>query len=172
MAEAGTPTYPVKTIAKLLMLTDRRVQQLAKEGIIPKGERGRYELAPVVQAYIRYLQDRVAGDPGEGTHDWGAARAKHMSAKADLAELELMKARSEVIDATEVKRAWQILLGEVRAGLIGATPARISQALRGVSDDKAVKRIVKDELAAAMKAISEKDIEAALDEAEPADGIQ
>ncbi len=44
-------THPVETIAKLLILTERRVQQLAREGILPKAEHGRYELVPVVQAY-------------------------------------------------------------------------------------------------------------------------
>lgn len=55
---SATPTYPVATIADLLMVSERRVQQLAKEGVIPKAERGRYELVPTVQGYIRYLQER------------------------------------------------------------------------------------------------------------------
>ena len=52
-------TYPVATIAKLLLLTERRVQQLTREGVLPRADRGRYELAPVVQAYVRYLRDRM-----------------------------------------------------------------------------------------------------------------
>lgn len=54
MKSTAAPTYPVATIAKLLLLSDRRVQQLTKEGVIPKEERGRYELAPAdVWEYAR-----------------------------------------------------------------------------------------------------------------------
>ena len=52
-----TPSYPLSTIAKLLLLSEQRVVQLTKDGFIPSFEKGRYELAPAVQGYIRYLQD-------------------------------------------------------------------------------------------------------------------
>ena len=47
-------TYGVDTISKLLLLTPRRIQQLVREGVLPRSERGRYELVPVVQAYVGY----------------------------------------------------------------------------------------------------------------------
>ena len=62
-------TYPVSTIAKLLILTERQVQSLAKQGVLPKTERARYELVPVVQAYIRYLRERAMGGAVGGTED-------------------------------------------------------------------------------------------------------
>ena len=75
-------TYPVSTIAKLLILTERQVQSLAKDGVLPKAERGRYVLVPVVQSYIRYLRERAIGggmggsdDPGEGRHRRDGSRA-------------------------------------------------------------------------------------------------
>lgn len=159
MSDSAHPTYPVKVIAKLLMMTERRVQQLTKEGVIPKQDRGRYELAPTVQAYIRYLQDRIAGRTEDGSNDWSAARAKHMAMKAELAEIELKKARAEVIAADEVKRAWAAILGEVRAGLLGTTPVRIAQLVQGVTDSTELKRLVKTEIEDAMRAISKADIE-------------
>lgn len=55
-AENKVATYPVATIAKLLMITERRVQQLTSEGIIPKEGHGQYNLAKAVQGYIRYIQ--------------------------------------------------------------------------------------------------------------------
>ena len=57
----ASPLYPVKTIASILNLTERRVQQLAHEGIIPKAERGKYDLIGCVRAYIKYLQERAIG---------------------------------------------------------------------------------------------------------------
>ena len=34
-------SFNIQAIAKLLKLSERRIQQLAKEGIIPKAERGK-----------------------------------------------------------------------------------------------------------------------------------
>lgn len=48
--------YPVETIAALLNLQRRWVQQLAKNGVMPKAAHGRYPLAGCVQGYVRYLQ--------------------------------------------------------------------------------------------------------------------
>ena len=56
---SGKAMYSAKALAKLLGLTERRVQQLTKEGVIPAvssaGGYG-YELAPAVQAYIAYVK--------------------------------------------------------------------------------------------------------------------
>lgn len=164
---AGTPTYPAKTIAKLLRLTERRVQQLAKEGVIPKAERGRYELAPAVQGYIGYLQERIAGNASQvDSIDYHKEKARKIKAEADMAEIEASKRRGEAIDAAEVKRAWQLILGEIRANLIGATPTRIAQLIRGLEDETEVKRIVREEIELAMKAASETDVEDLFAEAE------
>ena len=57
-------TYPIAVISKLLDLSPRRVYQLANEGVIPRAEKGRYELVPAVRGYIRYLRDRAIGAIG------------------------------------------------------------------------------------------------------------
>ena len=56
---SSAATYPVSTIAKLLMLTERRVQQLTADGVIPKPERGRYELE--VDGKLAVIEYRDAG---------------------------------------------------------------------------------------------------------------
>ncbi len=160
MSGTGNPTYPAKTIAKLLMLTERRVQQLAKEGVVPKAERGRYELAPAVQGYVRYLQDRAAGAaPQAGTIDYHVEKARKTKAEADIAEIEAAKRRGDAIDASEVKRAWQLILGEVRANLLGNTPQRITSLVLGLDDEAKIKRVIRDEIALAMSAAADTDVE-------------
>lgn len=156
----ATPaTYPVGTIAKLLMLSDRRVQQLTAEGVIPKAERGRYELAPAVQGYIRYLQDRQAGNASQIENvDYHIEKARKMKFDADIAEVEAAKRRGEAIDAAEVKRAWGLILGEIRANLLNNTPARIASRILGLANETEIKRIVKDEIGLAMIAASETDV--------------
>lgn len=59
--------YPGKLIARLLNITERRLQQLAREGIVPKAAHGKYPLAGCVRGYIMYLQN--AGVNAEGNID-------------------------------------------------------------------------------------------------------
>ena len=53
--------YPKETIANLLNISERRLEQLAKKKIIPKAGRGVFDLGPTVQAYVRYLQGLCSG---------------------------------------------------------------------------------------------------------------
>lgn len=87
---AAAATYPVSTIAKLLLLTDRRVQQLTEQGVIPKAERGRYELAPAVQGYVKFLRDRALNADGDGDDGENVKlkRAKRRAAEVVAARLE------------------------------------------------------------------------------------
>ena len=57
MAEGKQNLQNAAIIAKLFGVTDRRIQQLAKEGIIPAAQKRPYmfDLLPTVQSYIRYL---------------------------------------------------------------------------------------------------------------------
>jgi phage terminase Nu1 subunit (DNA packaging protein) len=90
-------TYPVAVIAKLLDLTPQRVQQLVKEGIIPREEKGRYELVPCVRGYIRYLRDRAIGVDALPDEAARASRARLIKAQAEAQEMENARTRNELI---------------------------------------------------------------------------
>lgn len=158
MSAAGTPTYPVKTIAKLLRLTERRVQQLSKDGVIPKAERGRYELAPAVQGYIAYLQDRVAPRPEDGVGiDYHVEKARKTKAEADIAEMEAAKMRGDLVDAEEMREAMDLVVSEVRAKLLNGTPTRIAVRAKSEKKEGVIKAIAKEEIAAALTVLSKTD---------------
>lgn len=53
--------YPKETIAALLNISERRIEQLVKQKVIPKAGRGVFDLGPTVQAYVRYLQGLCNG---------------------------------------------------------------------------------------------------------------
>lgn len=117
---AAAATYPVSTIAKLLMLTERRVQHLAKEGILPRAERGRYELVPVVQAYIKYLRDRaINGDAAEVD---GGHRARLIKARADIAEMEAERLAGDLAPVEEIEKAWTGIISRFRQRSLAVAP--------------------------------------------------
>ena len=110
----STPTYPISVIAKLLDLSERRVQQLTREGVITKAERGRYELVPVVRGDIRYLRDRAIGADALPDESARASRARLLKAQAEAQEMENAKVRGELLPREPVEQALAAVFGVVR----------------------------------------------------------
>lgn len=117
---SSVATYPIGTIAKLLLLTDRRVQQLAKEGVLPRGERGRYELVPVVQSYIKYLKDRAIGADMPG--DEGDHKRRLLKARADIAEMEAERLAGDLVPVDQVEKSWVEITSRVRQRMLAVAP--------------------------------------------------
>lgn len=114
--------YAVGVIAKLLNVTERRIQQLAKEGIIPKAQRGKYDLIPCVQGYVKYLQDLAFGKDIVPI-DINLAKSKQMAAQAELTEIELAERRATLIDARKVAAWWTKIVTNAKQNLL-ALPSR------------------------------------------------
>jgi hypothetical protein len=119
---AAAATHSLKTISKLLDLSHRRVQQLVAEGVIPKMERGRYELVPVVRAYIHYLRER---NIQAGVVSLEEVRTRKIKAEAELAEMELAKLRGETINVDAAAIVWGEVLGVAKSRLL-SIPAKLA----------------------------------------------
>lgn len=100
-------TIIVGDAAKLVMLEERRIQQLAVEGWIQKSERGRYLTVSVVQGYIRYLRDQLKNSTGS------AAENRVRDARAAEIEMRNAKTDHELVEYSEV----EALLDEI-SGLL------------------------------------------------------
>ena len=66
----------LRTLSILLDVTERRIQQLAREGVMVRDKRGRYDLIPSIQGYVRYLRAYV--------------EKKHVNVEEELAKLASM----------------------------------------------------------------------------------
>lgn len=115
-------SHSLKTISKLLDLSPRRVQQLVKEGVIPKMERGRYELVPVVRAYIHYLRER---NIQAGVVSLEEVRTRKIKAEAELAEIDLAQQRGETINVDAAAIVWGEVLGVAKSRLM-SVPAKLA----------------------------------------------
>lgn len=147
---ADPTSYPLGTIAKLLDLSNRRVQQLSKEGIIPKTERGRYELVPAVRGYIRYLKERSI-NPGVVSFD--EVRARKTAAEAEMAELELLQRKGDLIPMQQVVDTWLELIASCRSKML-SMPAKLAPVV-AVEDNPAVcKQIVEEQMMEALDEIA------------------
>lgn len=94
MAEGKQNLQNAAIIAKLFGVTDRRIQQLAKEGIIPAAQKRPYmfDLLPTVQSYIRYLSDKANGREAKSA-DAAQVEMEKLRAEADM-KPRLMKCHS------------------------------------------------------------------------------
>jgi hypothetical protein len=118
----ATAAHSLKTISKLLDLSPRRVQQLVKEGVIPKMERGLYELVPVVRGYIHYLRERNIQD---GVVSLEEVRTRKIKAEAALAEMELSKLRDETINVRAASLVWSEIVAVAKSRLL-SIPAKLA----------------------------------------------
>lgn len=148
----ATQTFPIDTISRLLDLTPQRVGQLVKEGIIPKAERGRYELVPVVQSYIRYLRDRAVKGDVHGD-DYSAHRTRLIKARADLTEMEKAQVLGELIPANDVEKAWVDVLTNCRAKLL-AIPTKTAPEVFAADSLTDVKVVLKSAVNEALLELS------------------
>ena len=145
-------SFPASTIAKLFHLTERRVQQLAKEGAIPKAGRGKYELAGCVQGYVKYLQARADG-MGVEPVDLHEQRTRLLKAQADKVEMEVLTLSGGLIPADQVVLAWQQLVAAFRARCLAMT-SRLAPQLAGNNDIQAIKVSITDAVYEALEELS------------------
>ena len=120
-------------MAKLFELDPRRVQQLAKEGVLPAASQRPYkfDLLPTVMAYIRYLRDRANGKEAK-TADTVKAEAEKLRAEADLkqskakiAELQLKELEGKMHRSEDVEAMTNDLVYTARS-MIMALPGRLA----------------------------------------------
>lgn len=141
-------TVPLNTIAKLLDITPRRVNILAKQQVLPKLDKGRYAVVPVVRAYIAYLRNRTVNND-VGADDYATHRARLTSAKADMAEMEREQMKDNLIPADDVADAWDAMVSNMRSKLLSIPTKSATQtfAAKNVTEAKKIlKEAINDAL--------------------------
>ena len=147
-------SFNIQAIAKLLKLSERRIQQLAKENVIPKAERGKYDLVNSVHGYIDYLKAKAGGE--FTAEEVLKNKNKLLKAKAELAEIDKMKASGELIPKEEVKRTWLELVQKVKQKLL-SIPNKVAPVVVTIKSINEIKLILQDKIYEALYEISSDD---------------
>jgi phage terminase Nu1 subunit (DNA packaging protein) len=103
-------------LADVLGLTDRRIRELVREGVIDRIDRGQYNLAECVQSYIKYKIDSIS--KREETGKLSEEQARLTKLKADREEIELKKLRGEVIPVYEIAKLWNYVITSAKTKLL------------------------------------------------------
>ena len=117
-------TCSQQELSEWLGLSDRRIRELTKSGILKRGTTG-YHVKTSVQAYIQFLRS----EPGNLTDE----RARLTRAQADLAELKLRQRQGELVLRDSVDQEWFRLTRAARDNFLNL-PARTDALVAAESD--------------------------------------
>ncbi len=131
-----------------LGVSGRRVQQLAKEGVLPKGsERGFYPLVGCVKAYVSFLKESAQG---ELTESINLEKHRLAKTKADSEELKLKRLKAELVPTEDVLSAWQQIVGMVKARM-RSIPTKIARKVTAARTHGEAKNIIQKNIDQALK---------------------
>ncbi len=137
-------------VASLFNLSERRVQQLAKEGVI-EGRKVdgvyQFDLLPTVRKYITYLSDKANGRDQKNRkteEEKLAAEADLKRAKADMAELQLKELRGQMHRSEDVEAITTDLVYTIRSMII-ALPGRLAVDVAAVDTAPEASEIIRRE---------------------------
>lgn len=143
--------YRVEVIASLFGVSVRRVQQLTQEGIISTtktAEGNRYDLAPTIQKYIKYLSDKAYGKSRNEKEM--ELREQKLQAEIALKESqgEMHRLKTEIasgkyIDIEEVKMDYSRFFVAFKKFAL-SLPSRLSGRISSYLDPMEVRAIEKD----------------------------
>ena len=149
--------HKVTVIAKFLNLTERRVQQLARDGIIPKPEKGKYDLIRCVQKYVHYLQERAYGT-GETPSDTYRERARLIKAQADKTEIEVATMRNQLVLLDIVEADWMKQVAACRMKLL-ALPSKTAFEIAALENPTEIERFLKRTIYEALSELADDNTE-------------
>ena len=164
--DTKTPTLNVRVgvLSELFGVQDRRIQGLATDGIIPKPDRGVYELYGAVKGYIAFLKERSVAESGGG--DLNSEKTRLTKAQADIAEIEAAKASGEVAPVAQIEKAWANFCAETRVKARNI-PDRVVSLIVGCTDEREIKAVLLREIDQVL--IEMADADATVDTEEPTD---
>ncbi len=146
-------------LAELLLVTDRRVQQLAGMGVITKVERGKYDLRQSIQGYIRFLNTMIPNKQLDGpAREVRAQTEEHrsvlMQERARMATLNRLEKEGLLVNKEQERRAAFKLGRTVRNSMMNI-PARVAPGFAATQDSNKIYRSLEKEIIMAMEDVAD-----------------
>ena len=112
-------------LAGLIGVNSSRVRALARDGILIRAGRGKFDFSQSLRNYLARLRESAerAGRPSADGDALKEERLKLTAAQREAQELKNAAARGELTPVAETLREWQAVLRDVRAAML-AVPSR------------------------------------------------
>lgn len=157
--EMAATEVSVKALASFLMVSERRVQQLTKQGVCVKVDSGKYDFVRSAQGYMRFLQARSIGNAAMALHgpdapDYHREKARKIKAEADLAEIAVAVKRGQLVDAKEAEREAESVMLQIRTRML-TVPDRVTPQVLGEVDERRIHAVVLNEIEEALTSLAD-----------------
>jgi hypothetical protein len=133
---------PVQILAQLLDMSERRVQQLATQGVIPKPEDRQYDLVASVKGYVHYLRKQIQGGGEASLVD---ERASHERLKKELTALKLQRERGELVPSYQPEEWLETLVTGTKVAFL-RLPRRAAPFVVLIQEEKGVEFYLREEI--------------------------
>lgn len=146
-------TVSAAVLGNIFSVKDSRVRQMAREGIIERVAKGRYNLVDSLKNYILALKVAAEGsgiDALDSDINIDEEKALHERVKRHISELKLRTMKGELHKSADVERAMADMLAAFRTRIL-AIPSKIAPTL----EDRDVNYIKDRLLAECTEALSE-----------------
>lgn len=131
VTDVDSLTVSAAVLGKIFGVTDRRIRQMAEEGIIVRAAKGRYNLVDSVKNYILSLKlavDSAGNDNPDGELNFEEEKALHERVKRHISELKLQTMKGELHKADDVRRVMTDMLSSFKTRLMNV-PAKVAPVL-------------------------------------------
>lgn len=140
-------------LAALIGVSERMITELAKQGIVIRAARGKYQMKASVAAYCEHLRNTAAGRGGKDhVESLAGERARLAREQADGHALKNALLRGDTLDRVEVQATWSGIMSSVRSGMLAVTP-RVQQQLPALTLAEA--GIIEREIREALRVLGE-----------------
>lgn len=151
-------TVSASVLGQIFGVTNRRIRQMAEEGIIVRVSKGRYNLMESVKNYILSLKlaaDSAGCENPDGELNIEEEKALHERVKRHISELKLQTMKGELHKAEDVKRVMSDMLTSFKTRMMNI-PSKVAPSLE---DRKAgyIKESITKEITEALNELKEYD---------------
>lgn len=146
-------------LSKMLGISDRRIRQLADEGVIIRVSQGRYNLEKSIKGYVLNL--KIANSSKEQLRlddelDLEKEKAKHERVKRQMAEMKLSLMRGRMHKSEDVEAVMMDMLANFKARCLNL-PAKLTPQLVSRDDKGYIMSLLTDEINQALQELAEYD---------------
>ncbi len=138
-------------IGEAFGVSRRRVHQLVNEGVIKKGENGKFT-AENIRQYCEYLRSGTTETKADTQAEYWQEKTAHERSRQAIAAIKLAKMRNQVHEAADVERVLTGMLVTFRTKVL-AIPAKLSLQLAN-KDKSYINSVLTNELREALTELS------------------
>lgn len=144
------------TLADLFGITDRRVRQLADEGVFQAISRGKYEMRDCIRKYCIFLRQAAESCAAktEIKINYDTERAMHEKAKREKAELQLKVMKGDLHRSEDIELIMTDMITKAKTKLL-SLPSKLAPMVINRSDISMVQGLLQMQVEEALNELAD-----------------